>query len=75
MVSPRIKIKNKWTQGNQLILNVKLNYPSGKTKDVQCSCGVEMVDNPEQFKAFLEEVYEVNSPKTVDLSSIPDEIK
>lgn len=71
---PRIKIKSKWTQGNQLVLNVRLTYGT-KTRDVQSSCGLEMVDNPDQFKAFLEEVWEVNKPRTVDLSKVVTEVE
>lgn len=61
--NPRIKIKNKWVQGTQIVMNVELNYDGTITK-IQCSCGINMIKNKEQFKAFLEEVYETNAPKT-----------
>jgi len=74
LVDPRIKIKSKWVQGNQIVLNIRLTYGK-KTRDVQSSAPLEMLENEEQFKAFLEEVWEINSPKTVDLSKVPSEIQ
>lgn len=68
----RIVIKSKWVQGNQLVLNLRLNYTGGETKDVQSSCGLGMMKNKEQFKAFLEEVWESQKPRKVDLSNIPE---
>ena len=70
----RIEIKSKWIQGNQIVLNVRLNYKDA-TKDVQSSCPIEMLKNKEQFKAFLEEVWESQKPKTVDLSEVPEGIE
>jgi hypothetical protein len=34
-----------------------------------------MTKNPAQFKAFLEEVWESQKPKTVDLSQVPDDVE
>jgi hypothetical protein len=71
----RIEIKSKWVQGNQIVLNVRLNYDNNVTKDVQSSCPLDMVKNQEQFKAFLEEVWESQKPKTVDLTNVPDSVE
>jgi len=68
---PRLKIKQKWVQGGQLVINVHLVYNAVEL-DRQASCPLEMVSNPEQFKAFLEEVYEANKPKVVDLTTISE---
>lgn len=71
----RVEIKSKWVQGNQIVLNVRLNYEGGVTKDVQSSCALDMMKNADQFKAFLEEVWESQKPKTVDLSAVPEGIE
>jgi hypothetical protein len=71
----RIEIKSKWVQGNQLVLNLRLNYEKGVSKDVQSSCPLSMVQNKEQFKAFLEEVWESQKPRVLDLSEIPESIE
>jgi len=71
----RIEIKSRWVQGSQIVMNIRLNYEGNVTKDVQSSCNLEMLKNKEQFKAFLEEVWESQRPKTVDLSEVPEGIE
>jgi len=71
----RIVIKSKYVQGSQIVMNIRLNYEGNITKDVQSSCNLSMLDNKEQFKAFLEEVWESQKPKTVDLSGVPEGIE
>ena len=71
---PRIKILHKWVQGNQLVLRTLLRY-GNETKRVTMSCSLELAKNKEQFRAFLEEAYEANMPREVDLSDLPEEIE
>ena len=72
---PRIKVKSKWVQGNQIVLNTHLVYPN-EEKDVQMSFPVEVLKNRAQFNAMLEEAYEQNRTRTdADLSNVPDEIE
>jgi len=70
----RIKVLRKWTQGNQVVLVVECNYKT-TTKRIQASFPLTMIDSIEQIKAFLEEVYEANKPRKVDLSIIPEVIE
>lgn len=73
---PRIKIKAKWVQGNQVVLNTHLIYEDDEEKDVQMSFPIEVVKNQEQFKAMLEEAYEQNrTKKNVDLTNMPEEVE
>lgn len=72
---PRITIKHKWVQGNQVVLQTLLRY-GDKEKKVTMSFPQNVVDNPNQFRAMLEEAYEQNEPQTnVDLSKIPNSVE
>ena len=71
---PRIRIKSKWVQGSQIVLNTILRYGE-KTKKVTMTFPVEVLENKAQFRAMLEDAYEQNSPREVDLSEIPEEVE
>jgi len=72
---PRIRVKRRWTQGGQIVLNTELNY-GNEVKNVTMSFPLEVIKNKEQFKAMLEDAYEQNrTRKDVDLRSVPTEIE
>jgi hypothetical protein len=72
--NPRIKIKAKWLQGSVVVLKTVLNY-DGVEREVTMSFPVEVTQNKEQFKSMLEDAYEQNRPKSVDLSSMIDTVE